>query len=458
MVSRVEEIKKIINEKLKNLTELGKVYSEEKINTLATNLAATNKTIEEITILIDNKFSNQIRKVSHNNHLASLREYYIESIDKLKKGNNCYLLSYENGVKILEQASLEELKEVNPYLKLMSINKKGKGYKKDNSINNDYELIMSDIAFLLNIDYAKTYRIFDGDMNPTGILNEAFNSPTERFLNMEDALRFVKEESTKFVLTSEVTEFHDQSIKFGIKETTDKKVIKNNIEYVLKIFKALPDITKENYEELKKSYLRLKIFELLTNSINNNLSNVGIIVNKEKLKYTYRLSPSYNKYTIELPHMDETKTICNFIIVAKKDLLHTLVSNHYKETKEILSLITDNKDTLLPLIDQIVKEHLEYEEYNKYHRLVNNNMELITEEVFCKKGVSPDTAEDKKIYQEANQEYEYRIAPFVDNYVVEDVDANEKGSTVLLAIVTIVLFVTIAVILAAIYAVSKVQM
>ena len=35
MVSRVEEIKKIINEKLKNLTELGKVYSEEKINTLA---------------------------------------------------------------------------------------------------------------------------------------------------------------------------------------------------------------------------------------------------------------------------------------------------------------------------------------------------------------------------------------------------------------------------------------
>jgi len=85
-------------------------------------------------------------------------------------------------------------------------------------------------------------------------------------------------------------------------------------------------------------------------------------------------------------------------------------------------------------------------------------MELITEEVFCKKGVSPDTVEDKKIYQEANQEYEYRIAPFVDNYVVEDVDANEKGSTVLLAIVTIVLFVTIAVILAAIYAVSKVQM
>ena len=32
------------------------------------------------------------------------------------------------------------------------------------------------------------------------------------------------------------------------------------------------------------------------------------------------------------------------VIVSKQDLLHTLVSSYYKETKEILSLITDNKD------------------------------------------------------------------------------------------------------------------
>lgn len=458
MVNRVEEIKKLINEKLKNLKDLGKNYSEEKITSLATNLASTNKTIEEISILIDNKFSNQIRKVSHNNHLASLREYYIASIDKLKKGNNCYLLSYENGVKILEQARLEDIEQINPYLNLTSINKKGKGYKKGNSINNDYELIMSDIAFLLNIDYAKTYRIFDANMKPTGILNEAFASPTEKFLNMEEAFKYVKEESQLIMQKSEIIEFHDQSIKRGMVVTDDKKVIKNNIEYVLKIFKALPDITKENYNELKKQYLQLKVFELLTNSINNNLSNVGIIVSKENPKYTYRLSPSYNKYFIELPQLTEQQTILNFVIVSKQDLLHTLVSSYYKETKEILSLICDNKDTLLPLIDQVVKEHLEYEEYNKYHRLVTNNMNLIDLEVTCKKAVSPDTDEDLALYSENNEEYGYRIAPFVDNYVVEDVNANEKGSTVLLAVVTIVLFVTIAVILAAIYAVSKVQM
>ena len=42
--------------------------------------------------------------------------------------------------------------------------------------------------------------------------------------------------------------------------------------------------------------------------------------------------------------MDETKTICNFIIVAKKDLLHTLVSNYYKETKAPQGYILDSNE------------------------------------------------------------------------------------------------------------------
>ena len=53
--------------------------------------------------------------------------------------------------------------------------------KKENSINNDYELIMSDIAYLLKIDYAKTYRIFDKDMEPQGIVNITFEKENERF-------------------------------------------------------------------------------------------------------------------------------------------------------------------------------------------------------------------------------------------------------------------------------------
>ena len=343
MEEKRNAIIKHIKKRLSDLEELGKVYSDDKIHNLAENLSQTDKTLGDIYTLIDNKFSNQLRKINHNNYLASLREYYISSIDKLKRGNNCYLLSYDQGIKVLEQANVKEVKDLNPYLKVVNINKVNKGFLKENSVNNDYELIMSDIAYLLDIEYAKTYRIFDKDMLPKGIININFEEENERFLTLEEALKYIEEESSSFTLTQTLKDYHDKHIRFGLKEIKTKKEYKENIEYVLDLFKALPDITKENIDELRSSYLNMKVFELLTNSLNNNLSNTGIIVNKESKKYTYRLSPSYNKYTVEIPTIKADQTICNFYIVNKHELLYVLIQNYYKDIKQVLSLITDNK-------------------------------------------------------------------------------------------------------------------
>ena len=456
-----EKKKAIINhikQRLTDLEELGKVYSDNKIHDLADNLARTNKTLDEIYTLIDNKFSTQVRRLNHNNYLASLREYYISSIDKLKRGNNCYLLSYDQGIKVLEQANVKELKELNPYLKVVSINKVNKGIQKENSISNDYELIMSDIAYLLNIDYAKTYRVFDKNMNPQGVININFEEENERFLTLEEALRFIEEESPSFTLTQKLKDYHDKQVRFGLTEVKTKKDYKENIEYVLDLFKALPDITTENFNELKKSYLNMKIFELLTNSLNNNLSNFGIIVNKESKKYTYRLSPSYNKYTVDIPSIKPDSTICNFFIVNKRELLNILIQNYYKDTKQLLTLISNNKKTLLPIISQIIKEHLNYDEYNKYYNLINENIEMIDECVSIKKISTRDTEDDDEINRKNNVLYNERISPFVDNYVSDEYEEPSKGSTILTAIVAFILCATIGVVLLAIYAISKMNM
>ncbi len=445
-----------INERLSELEELGKIYSKEKIEELASNLEKTDKSLNEINTLIDNKFSNQVRKINHNNYLASLKEYYLSSIDKLKKGNNCYLLSYDQGVKVIEQAYIKEEKKINPSLTRVSINGNKKGYQKDNSINNDYELIMSDIAYLLNIPYANTYRIFDSKMEPTGILNISFNKPNERFLNLEEALKFVKEESPKFNLKNELIDYHDKNIKYGLRLMEHPSNIKDNLEYVFKLFSALPDITKDNIEELKRDYLNMKIFELLTNSIDNNLSNIGLIVNKETLTYTYRLSPSYNKYTIEISDIFPTETICNFHIVEKRTLLETIVNNYYKYVKELLALIINNKETLFNIIDQVIKEHLSFDEYNKYVSLVKDNFNMITDVVETKKIEEPDTIDDLARYEDNDILYNNRIAPFLTNYV-GDYD-TERGSTILTAIVTLILFITIGIILLTIFAISRMDM
>lgn len=458
MDEKTQSIIKHIRKRLDELEELGKVYSEDKIHNLAENLSKTDRTLGEIYTVIDNKFSTQVRKINHNNYLASLKEYYISSIDKLKRGNNCYLLSYDQGIKVLEQANVKELKDLNPYLKVVSINKVNKGFQKENSINNDYELIMSDIAYLLNVDYAKTYRVFDKNMDPKGIINISFEEENERFLNIEEALKFIEEESPLFTLAQELKNYHDKNIRFGLKEIKNKKDYKENIDFVINLFKALPDITKANFNELKKAYLNMKVFELLTNSLNNNLTNFGIIVNKEKKKYTYRLSPSYNKYTIELSSLEKDQTICNLFIVNKRELLNTLIQNYYKEIKQLLTLITNNKNSILPIVRQIIKEHLNYDEYNKYYNLVSENIIMIEELVSIKKISTQDISDDEEIDKVNNDLYNERIAPFIDNYVADEYEEPNKGSTILTAIVAFILCTTIAVVLLAIYAISKMNM
>ena len=441
-----------IKERLVDLKELGKIYTDEKVNTLASKLVATDRTLEEIKELIDKKFSNEVRKINHNNHLATLKEYYISSIDKLKKGNNCYLLSYEEGVKVLEQANVKEKKDINLFLTQVIINNNNVGYKKANSEDNGAELIVSDMAYLLKIDYAKTYRVFDGDMNPQGIINSINATKKERFLNLEEALRFVKEESPSFTLRTELEDYHDKNIRLGLRNAKSTEY-KKNIEYVLKLFKALPDITDENISLLKKDYLNLKVFEIFTNSLNNDLTNTGIIVNKETLKYTYRLSPAYNKHITNLSNLKENETICNFFIVDKRELLVTLINNYYKDIKELLSLIYNNKDNLISIVEDVIKEHLGYDEFNKYYDRVKENIEMICDLVKLKKESTPDSEKDEEKNKDNDEDFLNRIAPYIANY--EDIDSDNKGNSLLLGIVTAILFITIGIILLAIIAISK---
>ena len=317
---------------------------------------------------------------------------------------------------------------------------------------------MSDIAYLLNIDYAKTYRVFDKNMEPKGVININFEEENERFLTLEEALRFIEEESPSFTLTQKLKDYHDKQVRFGLKQIKNKKDYKDNIEYVIDLFKALPDITTKNLNELKKSYFNMKVFELLTNSLNNNLSNFGIIVNKESKKYTYRLSPSYNKYTTELETLNSEETICNFFIVNKRELLNTLIQNYYKEIKQLLTLIANNKKSLLPIISQIIKEHLNYDEYNKYYKVITDNIVMIEECVALKKISTQDTEDDEEINKTNDALYNERIAQLVENYVSDEYEEPFKGSTILTAIVAFILCATIVIVLLAIYAISKMNM
>ena len=77
MVERREYIDKYIRKKLEEFKDLGKNYDEQKIASLVDSLCNSNSSLEDLVIMIDTKFSYQLRKLNHNSYLSSL-----------KKGNN----------------------------------------------------------------------------------------------------------------------------------------------------------------------------------------------------------------------------------------------------------------------------------------------------------------------------------------------------------------------------------
>ena len=444
---------KYINDRLSKLEDLGKKYSEDKINKLADNLVALNKPLEEIYALVDNKFSYQARKISHNNYLSSLKEYYLANIEKLKRNNNCYLLSYNEGTKVLEQASVTSVKKdaKSDYVRINN----GYGWRKENSKENDYELIMSDIAYLLDIPYAKTYRMFNEKMEPIGIIMGSMEDKNEKFLNLEEAFRFVKEESNRFMLKSKIINYHDRNVKHGVMQVFESSIVKESIDYVLDLFACLPDITKENIEELKSSYLKVKVFEVLTNSLNNNLQNYGIIINKKEKKYTYEFAPTYNKCVTKNDVLGKDETICNFFIVDKEDIINILFKNYYKYIKELTNIIIDNNVTLYKIIDKVTKEHLEFDEYKNYKDILKFNYDKF-ERIYR---ASKLEALSEEVRDKNNNKYLFRIAPYIDNYDFDAFDETieNKGSVLLVGALGIVLIITIVIIGFAIYIISKVE-
>ena len=56
---------------------------------------------------------------------------------------------------------------------------------------------MSDIAYLLNIDYAKTYRVFDKNMEPKGIININLEEENERLAIVHQELMRLESQRKK---------------------------------------------------------------------------------------------------------------------------------------------------------------------------------------------------------------------------------------------------------------------
>ena len=83
---------------------------------------------------------------------------------------------------------------------------------------------------------------------------------------------------------------------------------------------------------------------------------------------------------------------------------------------------------------------------------------MLEDELSFKKSVSPDSEEDNRQYIINNNNYNYRISPYLDSYDYKAFDnTDDKGSIALTVAVVVVMIITLLIIAVAIYAISNVE-
>ena len=394
-MSREEAIKAILLDKINLLVEqTGIEVTNQQFNNMVANFNSSSESLSYIQKEIERQFNEKIAFYQHEAHRNEVTESYLAGVNPFTEGQNCYLVSYNEGRKGIKAAKLSLMADAvvgtnNPVKVMIDDNPAKQAYRKDStqvaSYLDDLEIVLSQIAYLLNIDMAVTHRVYDETVKPTGILSEdCCHKPTEKFFNFVELCKIVsqysenpeiKEWLINFVKKYPLGENHNMSL------SATPEAYRLGIEFTLKIIDGLPKINDTTRQELKQKFFDMKVFEIFSNSIDSNLTNYGIVVDSTKVPYEYRFASLFDKAVINLPEVDYNNTLLNNFIVNKRDLFKTLVTYYYPFIKAKAKMIVDNKAVIIPAIDTVAKDFLAYGVWKEYHATITNNASMMEEEM-----------------------------------------------------------------------------
>ena len=276
--------------------------------------------------------------------INSLADYYnwqnkvekaINEAPPLQPNQNYYIRTYdEKSNIILQGVNIEKISDttsgVNKVEKVL-IDNKYKAYKKKDIVDvadNDLEIVICQIGNLLNVSGAEEYTVYNANKEKDSIISrsvadteyEEFYDFTSLYIKVN---KYIKEGKIKHSKVSDYEEF-----KFSNSKEDYIKVIEKSIQ----IIRSLPMISQKDIRSIKAAYFDMMIFGYITNQVDRNLNNYGLICNKKTKEY--RFAPLFDNSIISLPNLDETQCSFNGYICSRNKLIDCLFENYYEDIKE----------------------------------------------------------------------------------------------------------------------------
>ena len=315
----------------------------------------------------------------------------------INENKQFYIVSLDNGIHKEEPITIDVINSFKDGSQLVQLNKNVIGVYKSNSSNkslmylDDYDIIKSDIAELLDIDHEETKRIItdEGNVGVFTLLNYSKNIETRISATtvLNHIIQYIKngnlpEEEAKWI--TEVLQYPVASKDNGI---SNKEQIKNIVELgiyslvkEIELQKGIP-LDEKTKEALVKNYLRMILFDFIIDRKYRGLDYYLISKINEQGKPEWidsYLSPISVSNSVDKNEIvGDKEYILNNKLINKEALLEVLFEEYYPKIKKLTESLNDALKLYKDAISRIAYNNTSLDKAAKLEDIVINNLEKI---------------------------------------------------------------------------------
>ena len=307
-----------------------------------------------------------------------------------------YIVSLDNGIREEEPITISTFNSFQDGSELVQLNNNVFGVYKSNSLDtktmyiDDFDIIKSDIAELLDIDHEESKRIVSEDQNIGVFTPLNYSKDIETRISATTVLKHIVEYVNKGMIPEGDALWITKVLQT---QATKENPLKDSssIEEVIKLgkysllkeieFQAGKPIGAKYEEAIEKNYLRMILFDLLIGRKYRGLDYYLISHLTEQNKPIWSdayFAPISVSNSIEKDKMvGDDQYFLNNKVVDREVLLQVLFTKHYKEIQKVAESLNDAKRLYLDAISRIIYNNTDLEKSKQLEAEIIANIEKI---------------------------------------------------------------------------------
>ena len=314
-----------------------------------------------------------------------------------KENEQFYIVSLDNGIREEEPVTMTVFNSFKDGSELVQLNNNVFGVYKNNSNSpetayiDDYDIIKSDIAELLDVDHEESKRMVT-DKKVAGIFTLLnYSKDIETRISATTVLNHIVEYVKNGTITGDDAEWVTKVLKYqGTKGNPIKEeakvddIINIGIYSLIKeieVQKGIP-LDDKGKDAIYKSYFRMIILDYLTGrryrGLDYNLISKMNEQGKPEWTDAYFGPISISNSVDKDSYVNKDEYVLNNIIVDKNVVLECLFKNHYKEIKKMTEALNDAKKLYTDAISRIIYNNTNLEKAQSLEKEILANLDKLT--------------------------------------------------------------------------------